>query len=521
MVDISTISNHLIGISFLKETDTTCVKAIWDKRFPDSEASFTRAELNESASDILKKVIAQIVGSSIGSLAGKSCVVAIFLDIQDPITSAQLDTIGQLSIMIQTALFCTVSTEVQFAYIGTNPVPKESFQGMKDCVTALSHACATNAVLLRRVCLVAQTMSAQKLSCENWKAVSVFLDLMRRNQQNDIIPTAGFNSNDDVVFLRYGEYDASRRKTLEKTLEKVRKSLGNDGESELLNLIEIDFSKLAQKAAEAVPVCAEQQTIHPDMNVDGFLQKRAAKKGNNKKFKTAQDAMKLAITNTKDAMDTAIAAFYKRALLPSAKEYLLELTERASVGLGLFSDRAKMKEILAPEKGVIFPPHTPEFNYNEKGYLAEIKQYLDQAQSYIIHKSAFTTREELLKAYLGIKEEYFAKQYSERRKLLQDTENELEGIPEEDAFLRDAESSGVNLSASFYPVKPGGLTKRILLEYDYKVAENHDNKTSTDIITMYFSYSQLIAPDPIGTRALHILSFNCTDDRLDDLIKGI
>ena len=521
MVDLSTVNGHLIGISFLKEEENSCVKTLWNNRFPKSEACFAQADLNESPSDLLQKTISAITAGGGGNLAGRSCIVTLFLDIREGITAEQVKTLSQISKMLQTALFCTVSTEVQFAYIGTNPVPEDDLERTKETVAALSAACNEKAVIVRRMGLVAKTMMDGEGNVKNWEAVIIFLDMMRRSNVGLVIPTAGMGGNDDVLFLRYGEYDSPRRNALSSTAAQLKKSLSNEGETALRNLIAKTLEDISRNVSAAVPVQAEKQQIHPGMTVDGFFARRSAIKGNNRDFNAAQAATKLALIETGKEMEKKIHEMYESAIAPNATSYLFHLIEAASVGLGLLSDSEKMTGILAPEKASGLPPAPPALAYKEDGYLSEIRNYLESVQAFTKQKAVANFMDRLLKAYQNISQDYYDRQYADRKKRLQDTENALDGMPDETVFLRDAEGAGTNLSSSFYPVRPGGQSKRMVLEYDFNTGTDHERQLNADVTVMYLPKLQLISPDPIATKGLHVLSFNCTSERLEDLIKGV
>lgn len=521
MVDMSSVYNHLIGISFLKEQENSRVKEIWDKHFPATEAAFIQADLNETSGDVLAKLIQQVSVNKMGNLAGKSCNIAIFLDVQEKITPAQIEMISQISAKFQTAMFCTVYSEVQFAYIGTNPVSSDKFVDMKGSITAMSKACADNVVLLRRVCLIAQTMSVQDNEANNWKSVVVFLNLLRRNQTNDIIPTEGNKTNDDVVFLRYGDYDANRRDELQAEVQKLKDFLSNGGEQKLCSLINVELDKLKKEAMRAYPVDENKIKIHENMTVDGWFAKRRAKNGNNETFNNARAATKELVEKKGQALEAGIVQHYKDVMLADPDKKLQDLINKAPVGVNLLTDEQKMTAIFTGERPTAFIPPSPHLAYNENGYLSEIKQYLDNYQTYAICKAEKLVMQGLLEAYQRIDRKEYEDRIVTEKKHLQDAENALDAIPTDSVFLSDAEGAGVNLTASFYPVMPGGQSKRVIIEHDSHIAAEHQKKVGSGAMVAYIPKSQLIVQDTINTRALHILSFDCTNDRLDDLVKCI
>lgn len=521
MLDISNIKSKLIGISFLSGEEAQIVNKLWRDSFPRTDAFWVEASASETGGEIAKKVFKEIGDAGLPGLSGLSCAVVLFLDFSGEDPGACIPTIKDLSFNLQKALFCTIELELQYVYIGSNPTFRSGADRLKEAIVTLTRSSADAPEISKRACLIARSLVDQSGSADHWSAAVFYLDLLRRCSVNDALPTFGPNGNDDVCFIRYGEYDGPRYEALQSKLRELDRLRGTAGFAELRNELDKRLGELRRQVEERFQISPKDQPIHPDMKVEGFFAVKKAKHGTNAQFAAAQKFTRNALLKTGDAMAEDIKALYAAALGPDPKQYLDALLDSVGIGVELLTNRLKLGELFDTGGISIVHAQLPGFAYNENGYDQEIQSYLTQVRDCAAAEGRKAFLEKLREAYASVTEDEITQKKIRINQLLTETNAELALVPSEETFIKELRDSGAALSAYFKPTKPGGMTKRLLIDSDVNAAQRHDAMVNKDVTVMLLPGFQTSTVSAVKPKAFQLLSFDCDMDRIEDLIKEV
>lgn len=521
MIDISNVQGKLIGVSFLNETEQQIVKELWHNAFSQTDAFWVEADDTDTAREIVQKVFSGIREAGATALAGKTCELVLFLDYSGERKRDYSTAISNLATTVRDALFCSIPLELQYVYIGTNPILKSGADQLKKAILSLTDDNYSNNQISKRACLIARNMISAEENTDHWNSAIIYLDVLRRNSVFDVLPTVGTNGNDDVCFIRYGEYDGRRYIELSQRVQELDQRRGSFGFSELKAEIDKRLRNLENEARSRFQVSARNQPIHPDMKVEGFFKIQKAKKGNNAEFTAAQMHTRNALLKTGEALSEGIKKIYKDELHRNAKNYLEALLQSCSVGIELLSDRKKINELFDGSMIGTMRPQLPGLVYNESGYEQEIGTYLEQVRNCAIAEAKKNYLESLQDAYKLISDEEIAQKKIEINQQLADANAQLALVPSEKDFIEGAnDTAGSTMLSFFSPINPGGVTKRLIVDSTVGEAQRHESMANKEVTIMLLPEIQATIAST-RPKALQLLSFDCDRNRLDDLIREV
>lgn len=518
MTDISGINSKLIGISFLSEGENMIIKSIWSKAFSSRDALWVEASISDMSQSLADRVCEGIRKQALDIL-NRNCAVALFFDSNSMNCDGFLTEIRGISEKLQSILFCTVQLELEFVLIGTNPVPSEKAKNLKESILLLSKQNVEYNQNMKRVCLVARNRIMSETDARPWIPVILFLDLLRRTGVNHVLPAEGSDGNDDVCFIRFAEYDRPGYMALEAHISSLGKQLGSAGFPTMRTNLSDQLKAIEEEVRSAIQVDENKVPVHSGMTVTGAWKRRKARRGKNDEFFIAQRNTKAALLEAGKELTEEINTFFLNELPEDKCAYFWKLAEDANAGLDLIADSTKMRELFADESGDIAQPSLPALNYNEDGYREEIKAYLVQMREYAIKTGKNGVYEALGQAYEAIPEEEFAEKRRTIQLELAEESNELANMPDEITFIQSVTGDGSYLRKEFFPVLPGGMTRRLVVDANPEDARKHDSIVGQKATVLLLPGAQIQYLDAAKPKGLHMLSFNCDQKRLDDLIK--
>ncbi len=524
MEDLSTLHSKLIGINCLAPTESATVRTLWQQRFHERSAFWVDAAPGTSADNIFEQICQAIIGQQIKAMSNETCIIAIFLDItrslDEPLLKALTDIPGQLT----ARLGCRVSLVYQFAWLGT--MAPDTRKDLRERILALSQSNVRNYTTRRQICLLAQPPLAGA-SVDHWKATIVCLDVLRRRSSpDDALPPAGTGgTNNDVGFLRYGEFDDERIKYLTTQKARLERSLSRQGDKEFREAVGSAFRRLETQITQRIRPDAGAQPLHPGLFVEGWFKRRAAKNGTNRDFCEAQRLTQDAVLATgKEITDQSVAV--AEAMTADASGFLRQLLETAAVGIALESDRTEMRRLLDVTLQRVDIPGIPTLKYQEEGYSEEIGQYFQESLRRGIYQAKEYLAQQLIAAYDAITDENLSARAEKYQQQLDAIAHELRQTIQEPEFCASARGSGEHLESCFAPraATSMGGTRRYLLCRAKETAERLSDAYGRQELFVGLingTSAGLKTLDSAPVKALHILSFDCTPECLQDLITEV
>lgn len=525
MDDISTIHSKLIGLNCLDGTESTHVRKLWGQRYHERAAFLVDVAPGSSADDVFEQIRSLIVKQQIHSISGESCILAVFMDLTKPIDPATLTTLTAIPNQLNAMLNCRVSLVYEFAYLGR--IASSARGDLRDRIMDLSATNERNPSIRRQICLVAQPLLSGE-SVNYWKAAIVCLDIMRRRfSPDDVLPPVGTGgANNDVGFLRYGEFDEEKLRRLTDQKARLEKLLSSAGERELRESVAAALRKLELDISEQVTVDPKAQPIHPNMFVEGFFKRKKAASGKNDEFNEAQRYTIEAVLTTGNEIHSRSMDIAK-AMVGNSTDFLRQLLDRSGVGIALESDRALMTRCLSADLQRADRPTGLDLRYNENGYTEEIGQYFQEALRHSLYEAKKYLLKCLMDAYNAITADDLSDRASALHRELDEAKHALDQIAQEDDFCRSARDSGKLMETCFTPASVGdgsGGTRRHLLCRNPETASRLEKLYGRPELSVSFingTAAGLMTLDSAPVKALHILSFDCTPARLLDLIPEV
>ena len=193
--------------------------------------------------------------------------------------------------------------------------------------------------------------------------------------------------------------------------------------------------------------------------------------------------------------------------------------EEGNAGLELVANAAKMQELFVDESSDISEPALPALAYNEDGYRGEIEAYLSQVREFAVQNGKRKFLGALSQEYDSIPESEFASKHKVIQDELTESSNELESMPSETEYMNCVAGDGTYLQKEFFPILPGGMTKRLIIDMNAEDAKKHDMVVGQKATVLLLPRQQVQYLHAARPKGLHMLSFNCNDQRLNDLIK--
>lgn len=415
--NIMTVHMSVLGLCFLKGRQKELLKTEWKDRFGGRTSLWVDLEVDSSFEQIRDAVLTSIRERE-GMYIQQECVMAVFLDLQEAVPEHLPETLKRIQETLDLVLNRSTVAVLQFGYVGIRGLSDGKI--VRENTAMLSGENAKRpAAIQYRVCLVGSDFSRSGDE-NNWRAVALFLDILRR--QNSIV---GFlpvspngQSNDDIGYLRYAEYNKIRYQDCKRREEKIRQLLGKGGNEELFRLYENRRNELRKTVQQRYVIEENMHPQHPDLIVTGMLSVTRAKKGKHKPYNEAAERTRNAVLLTAKRMESEIKKLFAPYIL-NAEEELLSMFETAKVGLELKKDRGEMNAILSVTRAGGLPA-LPLLPYSEAGVSGSICTYLKQMRSYVTDSCLEEYENSIRSAYDRILEKGFA---DEEQRLAREMQN--------------------------------------------------------------------------------------------------
>ena len=501
VTDISKLRRKLIGISYLGEEENTRLKAVWDKRFEESDAFFINAECSENIPAILKRLFDAIRDMGYSDMAGSEFVVAGFYDLTTDVEyEADLSTLKLKLIGAQVVGFAG------FAYLGRQPYQDPDMIRSR----AQKLAEAGNGSL----CLVA-TYPLAKDSTDGWRAVCLMLDIARRGQLVDVFPNTRYN----VGFLRYAEYDDEYRTGIQQKIAERKEMLGYNGTVAFQGALGNHISELDEDIRTSYVVDSGFQPLHPELGKEKHFLFKKKSSGSE-----ACESTTRALRDTGENLADRICSD-KAVSLAEAKDILQKLFDEAKAGIGFVMDREAVEKIFdRAAKGCVFNPvQLPVLTESDK--LAEVKVKADRYLKECVNNAVCKTKKSRIDAFRAAYEELWL-DYEKKRenisKELTDQQNELNNTLAKDSFLNMVFVMGEAMRCCFSRSSSGdSWLKRFAV-----CREESDRDYISNSFGTYTGYyidklnGGLKTPlDEAEIKALHMSFYPCSEDVLKELMR--
>lgn len=513
VIDISNANSKLIGICCLQGNERELVKSLWTKRFSGHTAFFTEASAEDSALKITKRIYKEVEACGFHSMPGLSVIVAVFLDLREDVSESLLQALAGVPNRLSGALGCDVQMKLNFGFVGS--LSEVDAQALRQKIKAVAQSDLDS----RGLYLVAEPDFGGKVETR-WKAAMVYLDLLRRGASAQQIMFTD-HPNGTVGFLRYGEYDENMLSKLQKERDELSANLSNNGSMQFSQQLTSLLTTMEMAAAGQFQVNAAMQPIHPDMTVNGWLNRQRASHGNYAPFNLARASTLQAVCDTGDRIVEQIGEAYQ-AQMGDAKTCLVELFQKANAGIGFVKDRSKVQSYLEQKMPVVQDPPMPILAYNENGYTDEISRYLAEKLAYGQYKAKKTALESLLNAYNAMDDVQFIKTDKQMKDRLEIVKINLNHLPSKQNFCSLALGTGMGLESDFSAIlgAPGDVTIKHLV-----CRKTADQSFIQNVVPgsnhCYFIdevYGGLGELDDAPIKAVQAALFDCTDERLEDLL---
>lgn len=515
--DISIAQCKLIAISSLEGKERDRAKQEWEERFLEHEAFWVDAQANQKASALAQNITAMMREHEIVALAGETVVVAVFLDLTKAPDEGLLQEIVKLPAIL-TKLGCLAPIVLEFGFL--DDVVFGDAETLKENIRKTVAINCLDTTIRKQLLLVATSSLVQREDDTSWKAVMIALDILRRDgAPANMVPVDGVNPNNNIGFLRYGEYDEQKLQALLKEQETLRRKLSNSGAMEFKNALNMVLGKIETDVAERFVVDGNCQPLHPGVKVEGFFQKKAAARGK-EPFAAARNSTWNALDMTAKNLKTMIHDAYQEQIA-GAPVYLKQYIEKADIGIELESDSAAMLEMLDPEPIGMSEPMTPNLAYKESGYSSEIDGYLKDVRRYCAAKARYEFAVALRDAYKEIPQS----EYAQRRSVLA---KELKNVGYRISMLMDKKSlinliaTGGNLpQANIHIARGGGNSACWALCRDPEDSAVLGAACTGALVSVYYidaKFGGLKLLDNAPIKAVQLLQFHCSEERLSDLI---
>ncbi len=516
---INTAHCMLVGLNCLTGKEREKVHNEWVERFQEHEAFWVDVKENQGVQEISRAVMDQIQAQEIESLMGVTLLVAVFFDLSREPDTQLISQAIQVPDTLNRILGCNTPLTMEFGSLARMQFSdREGMRQRISQVVALGND--RNVSGERHLFLVATMPLVRDEDDPSWKSAVVCLDILRREAAPADMFTLD-SPNGSVGFLRYGEYDEQKLNWLTAEQNRLLTALGTGGEMELREAVSVALSKIESEIEEQYVVDGRMQPIHPDMKVDGFLARNAAKKKKNSKYEAARNSTWSAMELTARRLRDTIRGDYQNRI-QRAGEYLAEFIQRAGVGVDLEADSARMSDLLKPEKSNLMEPMAPELAYSEQGCTGEIGDYFKAIRRWTARKVREEFAAALLEAYRQVDPAVYVNKRAVLIKEKNSVDNRLKNLIGRGKLIGHA-ATGTPLPMScFNPILPGGISCRwVLCRTGADMAELDNRCTGTPTTVYYIDekYGCLKLVDNAPIKAIQALLFDCTDERLKDLIR--
>lgn len=517
--NIMTVHMSVLGLCFLKDRQKELLKTEWKDRFGGRTSLWVDLDINSSFEQIRDALLTALRERN-GLHIQHECVMAVFLDMQETIPEHLPETLKKIQETLDLVLNKSTVAVLQFGYVGVRGLSDGKI--VRENAAILSEANAKRpAAIQHRVCLVGSdfTRSGDE---NNWRAVALFLDILRR--QNTIV---GFlpvspngQSNDDIGYLRYAEYDKVRYLNCKKREERIRQLLGRSGNDDLFRLYESKRTELRQIVQQRFVIEENMQPLHPDLIVVGGIRRRKAERGNYAPYNHAAEQTRNAVLLTAKRMEAEIRKLFEPHIR-NAEEELLSMFADAKVGLELKKDRGEMNAILSVTRAGGLPA-LPLLSYSDKGVSEPIRTYLTQMRSYVTDSCMEEYENSIRAAYEKIMEKGFAKEEQELAREMQDITDTLRDLQTPETIICAIQNGGYLPETGLAPGNVEGRQKSYMLVRGEEVrrrVENVIGNGATQIYELIPTADDAQSIQDMPAKAVQMIVSDCCEYVLQGMIN--
>lgn len=519
VIDIPSAKSKLVGVCCLQGEERDLVKRLWEKRFSGLTAFFTDASPEDSARRIAKRINSEVTNRGFQGMAGLDVIFVVFLDLREDVSENLLQALASVPGILSANLGCNVLMRLNFGFVDTqDDEGRETLpQRIKDAVQSDMDS--------RGLYLVAEPDFGGRAE-NHWKAVMVYLDLLRRGAESAQSLAFLNHDNGTIGFLRYGEYGVDMLSSLQKEYDELTAQLateGNDGGAAFSTQLTSGLMELETAARAQFAVNGAMQPIHPDMTVTGRIAQWQAAHGSNQAFNKAQLATQQALLDTGKRMEQQIQDFYQ-ARMQDPKTFLIGLFQKANVRLKFVENSTQVLSYLDMNDRAVPDAALPTLAYNPNGYTDQISLYLADKLAHCLYKAKKNAMESLRNAYNSLSQEKIAKERTQMRERLDVVKTNLGHLPTREKFCALALGNGAGLESAFsvFLGAAGDMTLKHLVcrrQDDRTYIQNNCVVHGTEC--RYYideAHGGLGELDNAPIKALQAALFDCTDARLEDIL---
>ncbi len=536
-IDLTGVRRELFGISFLEESQSAAKQ--WQARFRGDHAFWMEADANTRTEQIVLDLTALLDERNIRDRGGRSCVVALFVDGTQQLSEQIQAVITELAGKMRSVLNYSVDAQIQFCDMGK--VGLGSRQVQRDNVrTLMGLNTKTSGTVQTRNCMVAQPVRGAERS-NHWKAVMVYLDLLRRESQlGELMTLPDHNMKLEacpghVGFLGYEEFNQEERAALQERKEQLQNMLGKGGEEKFRTLVVRKREELIAQGKDRFKIHPELHPIHPDMVIPEptgirvlFGNPRtAAARGTNEKFKEAARLTREAVVGTAQCMEDEIGAWLSEEA-KQAPETLKQWYLDAGLSIAVKRKGNAMHNMLNLIS-VTMPEDPPlSLAYNPDGYDEAIREYLTGCRDQALASGLEKVRQALLAEYDATTVEQWDEEEETLKMKKGQVEEELENCPDVPTICRElfVEQHGIRECqfSTTLPATIAGMSQSTVLLAQGEEMDRILESVSTGGARVKKYYIRhpgggIAQPDPAPMKALTIQYAQGNDKALEWLLS--
>lgn len=527
-VDISAVNCKLFGVSFLKDEEHEKIRKLWGEMFYPYTAFFVRGESGMQVSQIAQNICLEIQKQNIPSVAGESVIISLFLDLTEEVSRENIEAMGKLPALLQGALHCNVSVVLQFGYVGKLAFANAVRQRENASIIVGENLKYAEIGSRRQLCLVASSALAMD-GDRNWKAVIVFLDVLRRQANpTQLIPgTDDMQFNNDVGFLSYGEHSASQQRALTDRVRHLSRLMGKQGAEELRQTVEKRLVEMELDLSGRYHIDGSVFPLHTGLTVENtwlHKNKKKAEKGEYAPYNEARNYVSTSLSETARAMEEEITRFSDDWVKRAARD-LEEFIEKKEVGLELLEEEDTVLRCLDVQLEAKIRPQLPSLQYKEVGCLTELVDYLERVIAFRIWGCRQAYVEAIKEAYKELASKGFAKKKEDYSRELQLLNMRLSSMCDAREFYSRAVSGHPDKQADFRPFLPTGKENVFILVRGSEMQAIAESITSSFAAPPTFSVSEKSGGTPVlddaPMKVLGVMFKDCDEQNLLDLIPEV
>lgn len=517
MPDISTVYQHLIGVSFLDGQENERAYKAWEDRFQPELSVWTQVspdQVKEENGDFL--VMRDIVGSvneqGRQGMTGLNVVLAGFLDMRRDDVAEQAELLRNLGKRI-TRVGAILSLVIQFGFIGEIPSPNP--KAVRDCVTMIAQK------QIARLCMVAQDAYDHGASKNNWKTVAIMLDVMRRSAAPDsMLPYPGGAAVNVIGFAKYAEFNQKKLSDLLDEKERLMRALSDHGDMEFHTSLTELLNTIDTRAEKDYPVDGAAHPIHPGMIVEPGIMKmgwKKAKNGKDQVYNEAAAATTKAVEETARRMRAGMMEKYVPDL-EQAKDMIRKLIAESGLGVkrvvSMLDKGASLGVSVDPQRH----PGSLMLPFQENGCADLIHSHLVASRIYNTYLCKKALMEKLEEAFAQLDSEYRA-MIPALEKQLQKLNTKLSRVHDRETYMGMVTGSGNQMETCFHPIMGGGDSRKFVLWREAEDGADLQKMAPSFNYCINKTYGSLKRVDDAQSKAVHVFFDMCSQESLSDLIN--